>query len=702
MRNLTKKKISLSAIILILEFFILFNNHFTYYLGGDSGNLESKDEQKLKMGGYWNISPFTINGNSGWDTLNSTYEWCNGSGSLMHPFIIENVTINAGWVGSCITVQSSSVYFLIRNCTFYNSGANPDDAGIKLENTNNGKLFNNTCINNNRNGILLENSNYNIITNNSVNNNNIHGIELNSNSNDNDIIGNILKYNSKGIFLTNCLYNNISNNISYDNNEDGIHLSHSDDNILSMNVVDDNNWNGIWIYRSDNIVINNNTAIRNSDNGIKVGEVSYYSEIFKNSIKLNGYGILLDESLYNNITDNEILSNNYGADIDSFSYYNLFVNNTFKNNNLNARDDGASNDWDNGIIGNYYSDYGGVDANDDHIGDTPYDITGTAGSKDNYPIWDDGINPPEVIINFPSMLSAFSFNSPDFNITINDANPINSTWYTIDGGVTNYTFSGLTGTVNQSAWDNKGTELITLRFYANDSLGHLGFEDVTIWKDLVAPEITINAPTPNQLCGVDAPTFTLTIVEPNIQTKRYSINGRPNITFTAETQFSQSEWNNIGNGTVSITFYVIDKVGNVNSSEVMVRKDAFVPDITIHTPLSDESFGNTAPEFSISIIEEDLFSTWYTIQGGLFEYLFTGLNGTIDQDAWNNLPYHTNITIIFYALDRAGNIGTENLTVIKIIFPGGFFDPSFTILIFVGCGFVGIIYLIIKKRRQTL
>jgi hypothetical protein len=44
-------------------------------------------------------------------------------------------------------------------------------------------------------------------------------------------------------------------------------------------------------------------------------------------------------------------------------------------------------------------------------------------------------------------------------------------------------------------------------FYANDSLGNLGFKDINISKDTTVPKITINSPTPNQSCGVDAPVF---------------------------------------------------------------------------------------------------------------------------------------------------------------------------------------------------
>ena len=40
--------------------------------------------------------------------------------------------------------------------------------------------------------------------------------------------------------------------------------------------------------------------------------------------------------------------------------------------------------WDNGVVGNYWSDYNGTDNNTDKIGDSPYIIDGN--NQDNYPL----------------------------------------------------------------------------------------------------------------------------------------------------------------------------------------------------------------------------------------------------------------------------------------------------------------------------
>ena len=494
-----------------------------------------------------------------------------------------------------------------------------------------------------------------------------------------------LRNGETGIYMADVTNGKIYNNSIYDLWR-GIQL-HSNDN-CSNNVIEEN-----VIYNIDDIGID----LDSWENILNSG--TNYNSIVNNNINnCSPYGIYLESGnycVYNNISSNIISNSENGIYLTSDN--NIVYNNSFLGNTINAYDNGLNNQWDYNFIGNYWDNYSGVDVNDDGIGDTPHDVPPAGGSMDNYPIWDDGDDlAPNIIINSPTMNDAFGLNAPSFNIIINDASPINTTWYTIDGGTTNFTFSGFSGTVNQTAWDSKGTEIMTLRFYANDSLGHIGFNDVLIWKDLVAPKITITSPTPNQLCGMTAPTFNIQIIEPNLHEKRYSLNGRPNITFTTETQFSQTEWNQVGNGTVSIIFYAIDKTGNVNSSEVIVRKDTNIPDITIYSPVEDQKFGKSSPDFNISIIEEDLVSTWYTIEGIAGTFTFTGLTGAIDQDAWDDVP-EGDITITFYAIDSAGNTGSESVIVIKSI-PSEPVIPGYNIIFLLGI--VAVIAILIRKKLK--
>ena len=147
----------------------------------------------------------------------------------------------------------------------------------------------------------------------------------------------------------------------------------------------------------------------------------------------------------------------------------------------------------------------------------------------------------------------------------------------------------------------------------------------------------------------------------------------------------------------------MDIVGYINSSQVDVRKDAFVPEITIISPIPNETFGSSPFNFTIFIVEEDLVSTWYTVQGSTIEIPFTGLTGTIDQVAWNN-ALEGDVTITFYAQDRAGNIGTKAVVVIKSI-PESIPEPiipGYNLFFLLGFLFVVATILLIRRRRKIV
>jgi hypothetical protein len=67
---------------------------------------------------------------------------------------------------------------------------------------------------------------------------------------------------------------------------------------------------------------------------------------------------------------------------------NSFYHNVFVNNSVNIyfynKVVASGNFWDNSSQGNYWSDYTGIDINEDGVGDTPYTINSL--NKDNYPL----------------------------------------------------------------------------------------------------------------------------------------------------------------------------------------------------------------------------------------------------------------------------------------------------------------------------
>lgn len=427
-----------------------------------------------------------------------TYDWCSGSGILTEPYLIENVTINTGGDRG-IQIRNSDVYFRIKNCTIRNG-----DDGIRLLNTNNGQLIDNNISDNNGNGITLGDCDNILVSGNKVNNNVWYGIFLvtySGTSNYNKINENIINNNNQhGIYLYSidsgetCSYNDIWNNIVNNNQKKGIYLHSADgacnNNDIWNNMVNNNKIDGIYLSadgtcRNNNIkgnIVNNNSA-----SGIRLYNSKNNYVLAGNIVNNSEYGIqLFGNSSNNGISENYIINcSYYGILLESDANNNILYNNTFIENTINALDSGVNNQWDNGSIGNYWHDYSGVDANDDGIGDIPYDVPPAGGSLDNFPIYEDGNDiGPTITINSPKMNQIFGANAPEYEISVFELYSLDITWYTIDGGITNYSISEFSGSINQTAWEAEGNGSITVRFYANDTMGKIGFAEVTVRKEI--------------------------------------------------------------------------------------------------------------------------------------------------------------------------------------------------------------------------
>ncbi|MDX1799112.1 MAG: right-handed parallel beta-helix repeat-containing protein, partial [Candidatus Lokiarchaeia archaeon] len=258
--NLKSKVVILIIIGIFFAFSPILFNSFNLKISeiNDGLNLEKKNLNISKVSGKIHIH------NNWTDARDAGI--CSGSGSNSDPYIIQGLEINAGGTGNGILIESSSVYFIIRNCRIYNSGYGY--AGIRLDS-------------------YVDNA---------------------------QLIRNNIYSNDYGIYLYYSDYNSISGNTIYNNNEDGIRLSYSQNNTISGNTINENDGNGIELY------------------------FGYYNSISGNIINFNYFygGIELSYSNENNI------------------YLNCFTNNT-----LNAVDmiTSTNNHWDNGIKGNYWSDY---------------------------------------------------------------------------------------------------------------------------------------------------------------------------------------------------------------------------------------------------------------------------------------------------------------------------------------------------------
>jgi parallel beta-helix repeat protein len=525
--NISKKNV---LTITCLSVIVLFTsaNGFLYLMDPFLSSDKSVKESEPKTSDFWNFVGTTISIDNNWTTTNSTYDWCNGAGTVGDPYFIENVTIDAQNSGSCIYIQNSNDYFIIRNCTLIDGGGLSLDSGIYLYNVQNGLIQNNTCYDA-RCGIVVETSSDIIVrenivygssfvgiymmfgSNNDAINNKItgsnRGLSIYSASNMNfsqnvmentgihvyynaesqlpsnyidtsnlvsgkpvyfyanednldnsnftdpgqiilascndvslsgfdlkntnvgmqllfcdnaQVFGNNFTDNSDaGIFLREGSFNNFSNNY-FESNMYGINLYDTcrnntiDNNTLlygsygvfanidsDNNIIVNNNFTqcsrGIQISSSDNNIIESNDIIDSTGYGLYLYFTSSNNHFIRNTIEgANLCGIYFD----NNIDSNEFRENiikdsgTAGAYIPSGCENNIFVQNSFIQNTLHVNDVGTDNYYNNSIIGNYWDNYTGVDADDDGIGDTAHLVQTSTTIYDYFPIWNDGFDVP--------------------------------------------------------------------------------------------------------------------------------------------------------------------------------------------------------------------------------------------------------------------------------------------------------------------
>ena len=179
----------------------------------------------------------------------------------------------------------------------------------------------------------------------------------------------------------------------------------------------------------------NNTITRNSitnaegldlSSGIAL-DSSHYNTITENNITQNALNcISLESSNHNLITNNDLTYSAQGLRFIASSENTVYSNNIAYNHHLGIHMNGGHNNlifqnnfiysfaggydsryiWDNGTIGNYWSNYNGTDENKDGIGDSPYSFStnsymglGDTVNFDNFPL----MKPPvdlETILDF--------------------------------------------------------------------------------------------------------------------------------------------------------------------------------------------------------------------------------------------------------------------------------------------------------------
>lgn len=283
--------------------------------------------------------------------------------------------------------------------------------------------------------------------------------------------------------LVDSFFNTLINNTSTGNGEFGFHVLRFSKNNTLINNTATENGDGFFVgWSSSNNTLIDNTAENNQAHGFTIhqslGESNYYNQLINNTATNNRDGFDSNSAISTSFTGNVAKNNIVGFDIfnsDETTFYHNFAeeneiglklsssdftiiqynefqsnfesgievhsgkNNTINLNNFVNNGQSAfqgpnvliSTDWDNEMLGNYWSDYQGIDENNDGIGDTPYVINADTNGIDNFPI----MEKIEAVNNLPEFIPTSKSPSETSLTSTNETSDESS-----GNGETNFTY----------------------------------------------------------------------------------------------------------------------------------------------------------------------------------------------------------------------------------------------------------------------
>ena len=410
----------------------------------------------------------------------------------------------------------------------------------------------------------------------------------------------------------------------------GMYLFWASQNVVAGNNITGNNWLGLRLYFSSNNSMCDNNILANKDDGIRFEFSSNYNNIVGNNIMANNWlGIYLDSSCTNSFYHNNLANNANQVSVDPHGLP-------------------PHNVWDNGMEGNYWSNYIGADSNYDGVGDTPYTID--SNNTDHYPL--------------VGVFSSFRPSSAYSVETLSNSTIKSFTCFAAEKRIS-FGVDGQSNTVGfckmiiphdlvnpvylQVLIDNGNTPLLHLNRNLYDNLTHRWIyfayshsaHTVVIQEDTTPPKILVLSPENRTYASRVIPlAFS---VNETVSWSGFSLDGSDNLTLTGNATLQ-----GLTDGEHSLVVFANDTVGNMGSSDpVFFKVDTIPPSVSALSP-ENKTYATRNVTLTFTTNES---AHWmgYSLDGGA--------NVTVTQNTTLTGLADGPHSLIIYASDAAGNTG---------------------------------------------
>lgn len=99
---------------------------------------------------------------------------------------------------------------------------------------------------------------------------------------------------------------------------------------------------------------------------------------------------------------------------------------------------------------------------------------------------------------------------------------------------------------------------------------------------------------------------------------------------------------------------------------IYAQRVIFSPEIFVYSPTSGSFYGAESPDFTVEVYGYNISSTWYSLDGGVINTIFSGQTGVINQGEWDKMGEGA-VPLAFYVKNYGslGGVGSSEVIVIK-------------------------------------